>query len=478
MKKKKPFIGIIGAGPSGLGCAYELLAKLHTKNNQITVWDKNSQVGGLARTYRFKGLYFDVGPHRFYTKNREVQKLWEHLLGTRFRKVSRLTRILYKNKLFFYPVQLKDALMKLGIKDSAVSLLSYVQAKIFLRRMKPKTFEDWITKNFGKKLFSIFFKTYTEKVWGISCKRIGEEWAAQRIKNLNFFEVLKTAIFGERARKAKSLVDTFYYPVHGAGSMYEKMSSVISKKGADIQLDSRIVSIRHDKKTIKELVIEKNNRRSVQKVDYVFASMPLTHFVEMLDPLPPKKILDASRKLFYRDHLTVNVTVNGQGLFPDNWIYVHAPEVKMARVANYNNFVRREKPGTRGTTALSVEYFVFQKDRLWKMKDNDLIALAKKELQQVGLVKKVDIRDGFVVRETESYPTYYLGHREYFELLKSYVESFSNLQLIGRGGMFKYNNMDHAIYSGMLAARNYVSGTRTYDVWSINEDAEYLEEKR
>jgi protoporphyrinogen oxidase len=467
MKKNNGAICIIGAGPSGLGCAYEL-QKLGCKD-RIILFDKNDRVGGLARSTPYKHHYFDIGPHRFYTKNAEVLRFWKNILKRDFVEVKRLTRILYKNKLFLYPVRLMDVVEKLGMLESLKCLISFLWVKISLRNLVPKTFEEWITKHFGKKLYSIFFKTYTEKVWGIPCGKIGAEWASQRIKNLNFYEVVKNAIFGERVRKAKSLIDTFYYPKKGAGYFYEKLAGLIKKNKGSIFLNREITSIHWSANRIK----------SVENIaiKYLFSSMPITSFIHALNPKPPRSVLLAAKKLYFRDHITVNLIVDRTNLFPDNWIYVHSPEVQMARVTNYNNFIKHQTSNVKLQTAISVEYFVFKDDKLWTMKDEELIELAKKELEKVGLVKEKDIMGGFVVKESESYPTYYLGHKKYFDILKNYVSRFENLQLIGRGGMYKYNNMDHAIYSGMLAARNFVTGKKTYDVWQINEDAEYLESK-
>lgn len=467
---KKDKIVIIGAGPAGLGCGLEML---ENKSLDLLILDKNDTPGGLARSYFFKGHYFDIGPHRFFTKNKEVERLWKKLLGRDFIKVSRLTRMHYRTKLFLYPVKLGDVVKNLGLLENSKSFMSFAKAKTIGRRHIPKNFEEYIIKNFGKRLYTHFFKTYTEKVWGISGDEIGVEWADQRIKNLNFFEVVKTAIFGEKKRNAKSLVDHFYYPKKGAGQLYQIIASKIKKLGGKILYQTEVTQILHQDKKITK-VTYKNGAEKSASLDYLFSSMPLTDFIFALSPRPEKKIIDAARKLYFRDHITVNLIVNKTDLFPDNWIYVHSPEVKMARVTNYNNFSSEKAK----TSAIAVEYFVFQKDKLWKMSDKELIELAKDELEKAELVKKIDIIDGFVIKEKDSYPTYYLGHKPYFEILKSYVSKFENLQLIGRGGMYKYNNQDHAIYSGILAARNFLAGRNKYNVWAINEDAEYLEEKK
>lgn len=472
MKKRK--IIIIGAGPAGLGCGYELINNKNKNLLDLKIVDKNENVGGLARSYYFDGHYFDIGPHRFYTKNKEILKLWKHILGKELISVDRFTRILYKNNLFQYPIQIKDVIFKLGIQESIHCITSFLKAKILLSKSDPKTFEEWITKNFGNKLYKVFFKTYTEKVWGIPCKEIGAEWAAQRIKNLNLFEIMRSAVLGNKKSSAKSLVNKFYYPLRGAGYLYQKMSDEILKKNGQLATSSSVIRICHKSNLIKSVTIKNDKGTIDHNIDYLFSSMPLTHFIFSLFPKPPIKILTAAKKLYYRDHITVNLVIDNPNLFPDNWIYIHSSEVKMARIANYNNFQNKKN---KHSTAISVEYFTFKNDSIWKLSDDDLTKLAIKELKKVGLLKTNKITNSFVIRETESYPTYYINHKKHFDILKDYTENFLNLQLIGRGGLYKYNNMDHSLYSGILAAKNYLKGYKHYNIWNINEEAEYLEEK-
>ncbi len=465
-------IAIIGAGPSGLGCAYELLKPDTAKEYTVTIFDKNKQVGGLARTITRKGARFDVGPHRFYTHNAEVLQFWKQILGKEFRRIPRLTRILYGDTLFLYPIQLKDVVSKLKFTELIESVISYIYAKIFLTRQSAETFEDWITKNFGRKLYEIFFKTYTEKVWGIPCSQIGAEWATQRIKNLNFTEVIKTALFPKRQTRPKSLTDYFYYPALGSGQIYEKLALQLRRKGATIKLNAEVVKIHRRRNTIVSVDVRQNGSLKKVPVDMLFSSMPLNLFIQRLTPPPPKSVLASAKKLYFRDHITVNMSIEGTALFPDNWIYVHSPEVKMARISNYNNFSKKMS-SSRETSSISVEYFAFQGDSLWRLSDKDIIKLATEEMKTVGLLKG-KLRDAFVVRETESYPTYYVGHKKHFERIKKYVSQFSNFYTIGRGGMYRYNNMDHAIYSGFLAARN-LNNKDKHNVWNINEDAIFVE---
>lgn len=461
---------IIGAGPAGLACANELVK--NKTSCSIVVVDKNERVGGLSRTHEYNDLLFDVGPHRFFTKNDEVLSFWKNALGKDFLDVSRLTRIIYKNKLFLYPIQIGDVLKKMGIKESIESLVGYAQARIFLKNEQTKTFEQWITKNFGKKLFRTFFKTYTEKVWGIPCNQIGAEWASQRIKNLSVYEVVKTALLGDKSRNAKSLVSRFNYPKYGAGHIYEKIAEEISDR-VKYNLCSEVTKIKHKNGKIVAVEYNTSGKTINIEADYFFSSMPLTHFIDRLDPKPHSKIIEANKKLYYRDHITVNLIVK-RNIFPDNWIYVHSPELKMARATSYYNFSK--KMSRRGLYGVGIEYFVFKGDEIWSMDDQELVKFGKKELVKAGLMDEKDYVEGFVMRETEAYPTYYLGYKKYFGKVKDYLNSFSNLQPIGRGGLYKYNNMDHSIYSGMLAARNFLKGAN-YDIWEINEDAEYHEEK-
>ena len=462
---------IIGAGPAGLGAAYELAKRGVT----CTVFDKNNQVGGLARTFEYKGFRFDVGPHRFYTKNDEVNRFWHEILGKDFIPVKRLTRIYYRGKFFQYPIQPLDAFLKLGLFTSTTVALSYLKGGLFRSKEEPKNFEEWMIRNFGKKLYEIFFKTYTEKVWGIPCRELGPEWANQRIKNLNLWEAVKNALWSGGHSRAKSLIEQFHYPHTGAGMLYERMKEIIEGRGSRVHLGTTVKKIHHRNGTITGLEAAAPEKSREVPVSYLFSSAPITFFVQHLHPKPPVRVLEAAAQLYYRDHITVNLVINRNNLFPDQWIYIHDPAVRMARVANYVNFSSAMSP-TPHKTPLSVEYFAFaDKDDLWEMNDKALIDLALRELTAAGLITRRDTTgaDGFVVREKDSYPTYYTGHKAQFDILKEYASRFTNLQLIGRAGMYKYNNQDHALLTGFLAARNFLGEKN--DIWSVNAEDEYLE---
>jgi len=464
---------LLGAGPAGWGAAIELVKNGVT---DIIIIDRNKVVGGLARTELFGNARFDVGPHRFFTKNNEINTLWHETLGADFKPVNRLTRIIYKNKYFNYPIKPLDVAVKLGLNESLKVMLSFISTK-FGRKDEPANFEEWIIQKFGRKLYETFFKTYTEKVWGIPCDQISAEWAAQRIKGLDIIQLLKSSLF-HSSKTIKTLVEQFDYPVLGAGQMYEVMCDKVVSQGADVMLNSRVVSFNQQNNIIKSIdVIAPDGQQIRITAKHFFNSIPMTHFFKMLNPAESKPIQQAADTLYYREHITVNLLVHGDNLFPDQWIYIHSPEVQMARVANYNNF-SKAMVGAKNKTALSVEYFVFQHEELWKNPDELIKELAISELDYLGLVDKHAVEQSWVVRETESYPTYYIGHKEPYNLLISRLNQFVNLAPIGRGGMYKYNNQDHSALSGILAARNYINPTATpYNLWDINIDAEYLESK-
>lgn len=463
---------VLGAGPAGFGAALELCRHRVT---DLLIIDRNKRVGGLARTELFGGARFDVGPHRFFTKSEEINRLWHDTLGTDFRPVDRLTRIYYKHKLFKYPLKAFDALIKLGPVESVQALGSFARAQLG-KHADPSTFEEWITQKFGRKLYETFFKTYTEKIWGIPCSQVGAEWAAQRIKGLDVFEVLKNAVFTGLHKKPKTLVEQFDYPILGAGQMYEVMADQVVAQGAQIKLGTRVVAIHQQQNRVRSIeVLADNGEREEIFAEHFFSSIPLTKFIGMMDPVESDVIRQAAESLYYREHITVDLLVSGTDWFPDQWIYIHWPDVQMARLANYNNFSKAMVASPR-MTALSVEYFVFQHDPLWHRSDPEIVAQAIDELEYVGLVKRNAVEQSWVVRETESYPTYYLGYAGPYETLKARLGQFTNLSPIGRGGMYKYNNQDHSIMSGLLAARNYLQlPGGPNNLWNINVDAEYQE---
>ncbi len=465
-------IVIIGAGPAGLSCALTL--QKGKAKPRIVILDRNARPGGLARSFSFQGHWFDVGPHRFYTKNPTIDAVWKKTLGAAFHPVNRLTRILYGGKLFSYPLDAWDVMKKLGPKDVMLSMFSYATAKLRLFRPPAETFTQWVTARFGYRLYAIFFKTYTEKVWGVSCDNISAKWAVQRIQNLSIVSLVLSAFNIRPPADPKSLVRSFYYPVQGSGQMYTRMAELLRKRNVALRYQSHVMKIHHRAGIITRVDYVKRGKRITETPSHVFSSMPITAFISALSPTPPKAVVAAAASLRYRDHITVNLVVHGTSPFPDQWLYIHSPDFQMARVTNYNNF--RPHTSSRKTHALSVEYFVFKEDKLWNAQDSTLVHLAHTELISAGLLSDQKLTGSFVVREADAYPAYYLGYEKAFDIIKEYAGTFTNVTLIGRGGMYKYNNMDHAMESGIHAAENY-QHRDTHDLWSINEDGTYLEEK-
>ncbi|TKJ41498.1 FAD-dependent oxidoreductase [candidate division LCP-89 bacterium B3_LCP] len=468
-KYMKPVV-IIGAGPSGLAAAYELAIN----SVPVVLIERLGQVGGLSRTIRNNGAHFDVGPHRFFTQNAEIHQLWEDILKENLLSVPRLTRIFYKNKFFYYPLAPMNAFFGVGPVSAAAIVTSYLSTRLSQRISpnEPKNFEEWVVNQFGRKLFETFFKTYTEKVWGIPCTQIGADWAGQRIKGLSLWTAVMNSIFKSKQKNIKTLVDEFVFPRGGAGFFYEGLASVVEDKGGKILLNRYAEGFRHEDSRIKSVILrnESGEREEIEG-DAFLVSSPLSDGISGLTPEPPTEVTEAAKGLRYRSHLGVDMQVEGNP-FPDNWIYVHSSDVKLARIANYRNF-SQEMAGSDSTTPITVEYFCFPGDSVWERKDDELIDLARTELKHMKILQPDQVHSWFIVRNEKAYPVIEIGYESKIQILKSYIARFKNFQPIGRSGMFKYNNMDHAIMTGLLAARNYMGSK--FDIWSVNIDAEYHE---
>lgn len=470
MSEKK--VVIIGGGPAGLTAAYELCKR----GIRSEVLEKDPVVGGLARTVSYKGYHFDIGGHRFFTKVRAVENMWHEVLRQDFLYRSRLSRIYYNHRFFYYPLRAWNALLGLGFLNSFLIVSSYLWARLF-PNPKNETFEQWVSNRFGKRLYRIFFQTYTEKVWGIPCNEIRAEWAAQRIKGLSLTAVLKNTLLKTKNQKKndviKSLIDAFHYPRYGPGMMWEKVAESVTRDGCDLRLNSEVNRIRWNEDGVQAVEILHKGENELIFGSHFISTMPIRELIQKLDPPPPQKIVDAASALNYRDFLTVALIVNQKEVFPDNWIYIHDPEVKVGRIQNFKNWSPDMVPEP-DKTCLGLEYFCFEGDGLWNMEDADLIDLAKKELEILGLTSAEDIQDGTVVRMPKAYPVYDSTYKQSLETIQEFVASFQNLQLIGRNGMHKYNNQDHSMLTAMLAVRN-LEGEK-YDLWAVNADPDYHEE--
>jgi len=469
-------IFVIGAGPAGLTTAYCLTKETPS----VIVIEKDPvYVGGISRTVRHGNFLFDIGGHRFFSKAREVVDLWHEILPDDFITRPRLSRIYYGGKFYSYPLSAFQALRNLGIFTSAACMLSYAHAKLF-PIASPRSFHDWVRNRFGERLFQIFFKTYTEKVWGMSCDDISADWAAQRIKGLDLRVAVVSALkhsFGLKPAGGdvvKTLIETFQYPRRGPGMMWEAAAAKITERGGQILMGRELVELAYDEvhKLWRIGVATSDGKRESYTARHVVSSAPVRELVNKLSP-KPISLLHA-RALRYRDFLTVALMIDKTDVFADNWIYIHDPSVKVGRVQNFGSWSPEMAPA--GMTCLGLEYFCFEDDGLWTMSDEELIALATREVAKVGLVAATDVVDGCVVRQQKAYPVYDDAYRDHMATIRRDLEqSYPSLHLIGRNGMHKYNNQDHAMMTAMLTARNILAGERIYDIWQVNEDAEYHE---
>lgn len=472
MSQKKK-IAIIGAGPAGLTAAY-LLCKL---NHDVVVFEKDPKyVGGISRTESYKGYNFDIGGHRFFSKSKEVEDFWTEILGDDLIDRPRSSRIFYNNKFFSYPLEGMEALTKLGVGESVLCVLSYLQAKAFPIK-DPKNFEEWVTNQFGHRLFSIFFKTYTEKVWGTPCNEISADWAAQRIKGLSLSSAIKNALFkpkansGNKDKVIKTLIDTFRYPKYGPGMMWEVCVEKIKEMGGEVRMNQAVTGIEHFEESWN---VNLENQPKEKGYDYVISSAPIKDLIPNIYPDVSAKALKASQDLKYRDFLTVVLIMKDKNVFTDNWIYIHDPSVTVGRVQNFKSWSPHMIPDA-SMACYGLEYFCFEGDGLWTSSNEALLELGKKEFEQIGLGKAEDVVDGYVVRQPKAYPVYDDVYKENVEIIRDELKNYPGLYLVGRNGMHKYNNQDHSMMTAMLAAKNIDAGEELFDLWNVNGDAEYHE---
>lgn len=470
---------IIGADPAGLTAAHQL----DKGGVQSIILEKADKVGGISRTETYKGYRFDIGGHRFFTKVDEVQIIWNEILGDDFIQVPRLSRIYYDGKFYDYPLSLFKTLKNLGIIRSALVLISYLKAKWknYLKRYLKRylkiyseigTFEDWVIDCFGEKLYQIFFKTYTEKVWGIPCNQIRADWAVQRIQNMSLRRAVLNAVFG--GQNAKSLIKTFDYPRLGPGMMWERCQEILEHKGSKTYLNTTVNRIQHEDNQIKSIEVQQGEHIWQITGEQFISSMPVTTLLHKLDPLPPLPVLEAARGLKYRDFLIVSLVVNREHLFPDNWLYIHSPEFKVGRIQNFKNWSPAMVPDS-SKACLGMEYFCTQGDDLWDMSDQKLIELATPKLSTLNLgVQAGDVEDGVVIRQQKAYPVYDGEYRQHLQVIQEYLETFENLQTVGRNGMHRYNNQDHSMLTALLAAKNILG--EHHDLWNVNTERSYHEE--
>jgi len=474
----KTKVAIIGAGPAGLTAGY-LLSKEEV--DVIILEADPVYVGGISRTTTYKGFHFDIGGHRFFSKSKAVEDLWTEILPNDMLVRPRSSRIFYGGKFFSYPLRPFEALLKLGIFRSVFCVLSWLKARFF-PVPNPRNFEEWVSNQFGKRLFNTFFKSYTEKVWGMSCKEISADWAAQRIKGLSLGSAIKNAVFpqrynGDRTKVIKTLINSFRYPRRGPGMMWEACAEKMQAMGGKLETGCKVTRCSYDETSGSWTVEYKGRQGDLHTIEaeHVISSAPMRELVCGLLPAVSERTKRAAESLKYRDFLTVMLILKDRQMFDDNWIYIHDPSVKVGRVQNFRSWSPEMVPEP-DKVCYGLEYFCFEHDGLWDSSDNELIELAQRELIKIGLAREGDLVDGCVVRQKKAYPVYdddYAGHVA--TVRQELDDRYPNLHLVGRNGMHKYNNQDHAMMTAMLCVENILADTKLYDLWQVNADAEYHE---
>jgi protoporphyrinogen oxidase len=457
---------VVGGGPAGLTAAYELVRE----GGAPLVLERGERVGGIARTEVHEGYRFDIGGHRFFTKVPEVEALWHEVLTDDFIRVPRLSRIYYRERFFRYPLEPVDALLKLGPVESALGVLSYLRWKI---RPYPseENLEQWVTNRFGRRLYETFFKVYTEKIWGIPCTEIQADWAAQRIRGLSLRTAVTNALFGRG--EAKTLITEFDYPRLGPGMMWERFQERIEEKGGRVLLRAEVIGLRRQGARVESVTVREGDEERSYPADAVLSSMPLPALLRSLDPPPPARILEAAAGLRYRDFLIVTLILDREDLFPDQWIYIHSPGVRVGRVQNFGNWSPELVP-EKGRSCLGLEYFCNEGEDLWEMEDGALIEIARSELDTLGLAGGSRVLGGTVIRQRKAYPVYDRDYRKHLAAIRPFLESLENVQTLGRNGMHRYNNQDHSMLTGLLGARNLLG--ESHDLWEVNTERSYHED--
>lgn len=457
---------IIGSGPAGLTAAYEL----NKCGVEVEVFEAAAQAGGMAKSFTLWNQRVDCGPHRFFSSDPRVNRVWLEAVQGQYEMVSRLTRIFYKKRFFYYPLRSFNALINLGPVEAFRCVVSYLLERLGVFGERDQhVFEGWVISRFGRRLYEIFFKTYSEKLWGIPCSMLDADFAAQRIKNFSLGAAILSLIIPNYGKKHKTLVDEFAYPHSGSGFVYENMVARIKNNGGTI----------HFNRAVKKVII-KNNRAigieccdgEVFTCDHVISSMPLTDLVKGLD-CAPESVLKACQRLKYRNTILVYLKLDGSELFPDNWLYVHDAALQTGRITNFRNWLP-SLYGNERATIVAMEYWCYDPDAIWSEDDAKLIERAKKEIALTGLAKDAAVLEGYVRRVPRCYPVYNVGYKEALAPVQDFISSIDRLAVIGRYGAFKYNNQDHSILMGLLAAEN-IHGGAKHDLWMINTDYEYQE---
>ena len=464
---------IIGGGPAGLTAAYELLKR--SPMHKVSVFEASDMLGGISRTVAYKGYRFDIGGHRFFTKVSEVEEMWQEVLADDFITVPRLSRIYYRGRFFSYPLKIFNALTQIGPYETIRIMLSYAKWRV-LPSKEEETFEQWVMNRFGGRLYMHFFRSYTEKVWGIPGSEIRADWAAQRIKDLSLTKAVWKAVTG--VGSSTSLIEEFQYPRLGPGMMWEKTAEKISERGGAVHLNSYVSRVMHDGTRVKAIEIKTEDASGtvetrVEEAETFINSMAIRDLIECMDPPAPPVVVDAAQNLKYRDFLIVTLILNDADPFPDNWIYIHTSSVKVGRIQNFRAWSKEMVPD-ENTASIGMEYFCQKGDGLWNMNEQDLIVLAAAELEELGLSTKDAVVDGTIIRQPKAYPVYDAGYADALAIVQEWLLKFENFETCGRNGLHRYNNQDHSMLSAMLSARNILG--EDHDIWNVNVERSYHEE--
>jgi len=457
-------VAVIGAGPAGLTAAYLLTAR----GRPVVVFEADEEIGGLARTAVRDGYRFDLGGHRFFTKSAEVEALWEEVLGPELLVRPRLSRIYWRGRFVEYPLRAGDVVARIGPLELARCAASYARAR--LRRRRPDdSFEDWVTARFGRRLYELFFKTYTEKVWGVPGDELRAEWAAQRIAGLSLWSAARAALPGGRGEEPKSLIEEFRYPRLGPGQMWEEMARRVVARGGEVRRGAPVEGLRLDG----DRVAAVRAGGAEIPVSAVISSAPLRALPGLAGAAAPSAACEAALGLRYRDFLTVALTIEGEPPFPDNWVYVHDPAATVGRIQNFRAWSPWMTPDPR-RSCVGLEYFCFAGDELWSRGDEELVALARAEIDRLGLVPADRVAGGHVVRVPKAYPIYDAEYAGRVEAIRAWLDGVANLQQVGRNGLHRYNNSDHSMLTAMRAVENLCDGAG-HDIWAVNADSVYHE---
>ena len=469
---------VVGAGPAGLTAAYDL----SKRGVAATILEADAVVGGISRTVERDGWRFDLGGHRFFTKVQSVDDLWFEILGAdEFLSRPRMSRIYYRGKLYDYPLKAWNALRNLGPIEALRCIASYGWARV--RPPKDQsTLEAYIVANYGWRLYRHFFKTYNEKVWGVPASELSSDWGAQRIKGMSIWDAAKDALTPRfvKQRRAKgkqitSLIEEFNYPKYGPGQMWERCAQIVTERGSEIHFEQNVVRIERDGDGATSVVaVDRDGAEHSYPCSHIISSMPFGALVRAMEPPAPPEVIAAADGLRYRDHMTVALVVPMEFSFPDNWVYIHDPGVKVGRIQNFGSW--SPYMVQEGRTCLGLEYFVNEGDAMWTKSDAELLEQAKREIHQIGLADAAKVEAGYVVRMPKAYPVYDEHYQGNVDTLRKWLEAnVPNVLPTGRNGMHRYNNQDHSMLTAVLSVENIFGAD--HDIWAVNVEAEYHEQK-